>query len=213
MSKTIRVLLADDHPTLRLGLRVLLDQAPDVEVVGEAENGEEALALIGALVPDVAVLDCQLPGIIEGSQVALEIRRRGLPVRVLALSAYDDEHYVRGMLEAGAAGYLLKDEAPEVIVAAVRTAARGERLWTMEQFARARRWREEVEERWSALTEREREVLALVAAGESNKEIAQALNVTVRTVEFHVSNVLGKLGLTSRVEAAVWAKEHGLCNG
>jgi DNA-binding NarL/FixJ family response regulator len=137
---------------------------------------------------------------------------RNLPVRVLALSSYDDDRYVQEMLEAGETGYLLKDEAPVVIVAAVRAAARGERLWTMEQFARARRWREEVQERWSALTEREREVLALVAARKSNKEIAQALNVTVRTVEFHVSNVLGKLGLTSRVEAAVWVKEHKLCD-
>jgi len=212
VSKVIGVLLADDHPTLRLGLRVLLDQAPDVEVVGEAENGEEVLALIEALVPDVAVLDCQLP-VLEGTEVAQEIRQRGLPVQVLALSAYDDERYVRGMLEAGAVGYLLKDEAPETIVAAVRAAARGERLWTAEQFARAQRWREEVEERWNALTEREREVLALVTAGKSNKEIAQTLSITVRTVEFHVGNVLGKLGLTSRVEAAVWAKEHGLCNG
>ena len=211
MSKTIRVLLADDHPALRLGLRVLLDRAPDVEVVGEAEDGEEALALIEALVPDVAVLDCQLP-VLEGTEVALEIQRRGLPVRVLALSSYDDERYVQGMLEAGATGYLLKDEAPAVIVAAVRAAARGERLWTAEQFARAWRWGEEVEERWNALTKRDQEVLALVAAGKSNKEIAQALNVTVRTVEFHVSNVLGKLGLTSRVEAAVWVKEHRLCD-
>ncbi|MBC8264021.1 MAG: response regulator transcription factor [Anaerolineales bacterium] len=212
MSKVIGVLLADDHPTLRLGLRVLLDQAPDVEVIGEAENGEEALALIEALMPDVAVLDCQLP-VLEGTRVAQEIRQRGLPVRVLALSAYDDERYVRGMLEAGAVGYLLKEEAPGGIVAAVRAAARGERLWTVEQFARAQRWQEEVEERWNALTEREREVLALVTAGKSNKEIAQTLSITVRTVEFHVSNVLGKLGLTSRVEAAVWAREHGLCNG
>ncbi len=109
--------------------------------------------------------------------------------------------------------YLLKSEAPEVIVAAVRAAARGERLWTAEQFARAQRWREEVEERWNALTEREREVLALVTAGKSNKEIAQTLSITVRTVEFHMRNVMGKLGLTSRVKAAVWAREHGLCNG
>ena len=209
MSKTIRVLLADDHPALRLGLRVLLDQAPDVEVIGEAEDGEEALALIESLVPDVAVLDCQLPGI-EGTQVALEIRQRGLPVQVLALSAYDDERYMRGMLEAGAVGYLLKDEAPETIVAAVRAAARGERLWTAEQFACARRWREEVQELWERLTEREREVLALVAEGKSNQKIAQALIVTERTVEFHVGNILRKLGVASRVEAAVWTKEHGV---
>ena len=102
-------------------------------------------------------------------------------------------------------------EAPGAIVAAVRAAARGERLWTAEQFARAWRWGEEIQGRWERLTEREREVLALVTAGKSNKEIAQTLSITVRTVEFHVSNVLGKLEFTSRVEAAVWVKEHRLC--
>ncbi|HEY80900.1 MAG TPA: response regulator transcription factor, partial [Caldilineae bacterium] len=201
MTKTIRVLLADDHPTLRLGLRVLLDQAPDVEVVGEAEEGEEALAQIEALQPDVAVLDCKLPGL-SGMEVAAAIVSKGLPVRVLALSAYDDERYLQGMLKAGAVGYLLKEEAPPNIVAAVRAAARGEQRWTADQLARARRWQEEVEAMWARLTEREGEVLALVAEGKSNKEIAQALSVSERTVEFHVSNILGKLGLSSRVEAA-----------
>ncbi len=125
MSRTIRVLLADDHPTLRLGLRVLLDQAPNVEVMGEAEDGEEALAQIEALQPNVVVLDCQLPRM-SGPEVAAEIKQRGLHTKVLALSAYSDDRYVRGMLEAGAVGYLLKSEAPEVIVAAVRAAAREE---------------------------------------------------------------------------------------
>ena len=115
----VRVLLADDDPpTLRLGLRVLLERADDVEVVGEAKDGEEALALIESLVPDVVVLDCQLPGI-EGTEVAREIQRRGLPMRVLALSSYDDERYVHGMLEAGAVGYLLKEKSLGVIVATV----------------------------------------------------------------------------------------------
>jgi DNA-binding NarL/FixJ family response regulator len=209
MSKTIRVLLADDHPTLRLGLRVLLDQALDVEVVGEAEDGEEALALIESLVPDVAVLDCQLPEM-EGTEVAQEIRRRGLPVRVLALSAYDDEHYVRGMLEAGAAGYLLKDEAPEVIVAAVRTAARGEGYFSPPVAAKVAAWARG--ERPAGLTEREVEVLRLVAEGLSNKEIARILSITVRTVDFHISNILKKLDVTSRVEAAVWVKEQGVAS-
>jgi len=207
VNDTIRVLLADDHPTLRLGLRVLLDQAPDVEVVGEAEDGEEALALIETLVPDVAVLDCQLPAI-EGTQVALEIRRRGLPVRVLALSAYDDEHYVRGMLEAGAAGYLLKEEAPETIVAAVRAVARGEGYFSPPVAAKVAAWMRG--ERPGGLTERELEVLRLVAKGLSNKEIAQALSVSVRTASFHVGNILEKLGVASRVKAAVWAKENGI---
>ena len=156
------------------------------------------------------MLDCLLPGM-EGAEVAREIRRRGLPVRVLALSAYDDDHYLWGMWAAGALGYLLKSEAPGAIVAAVRAVARGTSLWTATQAACVQRWREEVEQRWSALTEREREVLALVAAGKSNKEIAQALQVTERTVEFHVGNILGKLRLTSRLESAVWVKEHGVC--
>ncbi|MBI4758948.1 MAG: response regulator transcription factor, partial [Chloroflexi bacterium] len=111
MTKTIRVLLADDHPALRVGLRVLLEQAPDIVVVGEMGDGREALAQIEALRPEVIVLDCQLPGM-EGTAVAAEVRRRGLPTRVLALSAYADERYVRGMIEAGAVGYLMKDEAP-----------------------------------------------------------------------------------------------------
>ena len=124
-----------------------MDRAPNIGVVGEAEDGPEALAQMDALRPDVAVLGCQLAGM-EGVAVAREIQRRNLPVRVLALSAYDSEQYVRRMLEAGAAGYLLKEEAPETIVAAVRAAARGKVLLSGEQYARARRWAEEVGERF-----------------------------------------------------------------
>lgn len=203
----IRVLLADDHPALRVGLRVLLDRAPDVEVVGEADDGDAALAMIDALRPAVAVLDCQLPGI-DGVTVAAAIRDRAWPVRVVALSAYDDDRYLAGMLSAGAVGYLLKNEAPGRIVAAVQAAKRGEMLWTPEQAMRVDRWRTEVAHVRESLTDREREVLGLVAEGLSNKEIAQALTITVRTADFHVSNVLRKLGVISRVEAAVWAKEH-----
>lgn len=203
----IRVLLADDHPALRMGLRVLLDRAPDIQVVGEADDGEMALALIERLHPDVAVLDCQLPGV-EGAAVAQEVARRGLPVRVVALSAYDDDRYLAGMLAAGAVGYLLKNEAPGQIVAAVQAAMRGEWLWTPQQQARVERWQAEVARVRDSLTDREREVLRCVADGLSNKEIAQALHITVRTADFHVSNILRKLGAISRVEAAVWAQAH-----
>ena len=207
MMTKIHVLLADDHPALRMGLRVLLDRAPDIEVVGEADDGNAALALIESLRPDVAVLDCQLPGI-EGAAVAEAVTRRKWPVRVVALSAYDDDRYLAGMMAAGAVGYLLKNEAPGQIVAAVQAAMRGETLWTAEQTARVERWRAEVAHVRDSLTDREREVLRLVADGLSNKEIAQALYITVRTADFHVSNILRKLGVISRVEAAVWAKEH-----
>ena len=207
MSDPIRVLLADDHPALRVGLRVLLDRAPDIAVVEEAGDGDAALALVVELRPDVAVLDCQLPGR-DGVAVAAELRRRKSPARVLALSAYDDDRYLAGMAEAGAVGYLLKSEAPGQIVAAVQAVRHGAVLWTPEQLARIRSWQAEVARRRESLTRREREVLRLVAGGLSNKEIAQQLHITVRTADFHVSNVLRKLEVISRVEAAVWAVEN-----
>jgi NarL family two-component system response regulator LiaR len=203
----IRVLLADDHPALMIGLRVLLDRAPDVEVVGETEDGPSALAAVEALAPDVAVLDCQLPGL-SGAQVAEEIRHRGLPTRVLALSAYTDDRFVYAMLEAGAVGYLLKEEAPGTIVQAVRAAAAGEACFSPAVAARADAWARG--ERPGGLTERELEVLRLLAKGLSNKEIARALSVTTRTANFHVGNILHKLDVLSRVEAVVWAKDHGV---
>ena len=207
MTEIIRVLLADDHPTLRLGMRVLLDRAPDVEVVGEAKDGEEALALIEELRPDVAVLDCKLPGL-SGPEVAREIQRRGLPVRVLALSSYDDDRYVRGMLEAGAVGYLLKEEAPETVVAAVQGAVWGEGYFSPPVANKMAAWaRGELP---GGLTERELQVLRLVVEGYTNTRIAKELSIVERTVGFHVSNILKKLEVTSRVEAAMWAKEQGI---
>ncbi len=208
MTEVIRVLLADDHPALRVGLRVLLEHAHGVAVVGEAGDGAEALASIEALCPDVAVLDCHLPEL-AGAEVAAEVRRRRLATRVLALSAYRDERYVRAMLEAGAVGYLLKDEAPGAIVAAVRAAARGEGWFSPAIAAQVAAWVRGAQTSPGGLTGREWEVLRLVAQGKGNKEIALALGVAERTVEFHVSNVLEKLGVGSRVEAALWAKEHG----
>jgi NarL family two-component system response regulator LiaR len=205
---SIRVLLADDHPTLRLGLRVLLERAPDIEVVAEAEKGEEALAKILAFQTDVAVLDCQLPGL-SGPEVAREIRRRGLPTRILALSAYRYEHYIRGMLEAGAVGYLLKEEAPEAIVEAVRAAVQGG-MYFSPGVADLVKAILEGKREIPQLTEREREVLALMAEGLSNKEIAARLGFSKRTAAFHVGNILQKLGAASRTEAVVRAKERGI---
>ncbi|MBN1876571.1 MAG: response regulator transcription factor [Anaerolineae bacterium] len=207
MAEPLRVLLADDHPALRVGLRVLLDRDPGITVVGEADDGATTLSLVAAQYPDVIVLDCQLPGQ-EGARIAQELRARTVPARVVALSAYDDDRYLAEMAQAGAVGYLLKNEAPVQIVAAVQAAARGEMLWTDDQRARIARWQAEVAQLRESLTPREHEVLTLVADGLSNKEIAQTLCITVRTTDFHVSNILRKLGVISRVEAAVWAKEH-----
>ncbi|MBN1248176.1 MAG: response regulator transcription factor [Anaerolineae bacterium] len=207
MTQPIRVILADDHPALRFGLRVLLDRDPDIVVVGEANDGARALEMSVALTPQVLVLDCQLPGT-DGVTVAAKLRDLGLDTKVLALSAYDDDRYIAGMAQAGAVGYLLKNEAPSQIVAAVRAAVENQMLWTRDQLGRAERWQREVARVRDSLTEREREVLALIADGLSNKEIAQKLVVTVRTADFHVSNILRKLDAVSRVEAAVWAQEH-----
>lgn len=207
MGEVIRVLLADDHPALRMGLRVLLDQAPDIEVVAETGNGEETLRQIEALQPDVVMLDCQLPGM-DGVEVAQEIVRRGLPVRVLALSAYDSEEYIGGMLAARAVGYLLKEEAPGVIVAAVREAAVGESYFSPKVAAKvaARAWGTQT----GGLTQREAAVLRLVVQGETNMSIARELGISEKTIEKHLNAVFRKLGFASRVEAAVWAVQAGL---
>ena len=202
-----RVLLTDDHPTVRVGLRVLLERAPDIDVITEAEDGQETLALIEELALDVAVVDCELPDI-EGPQVAAEIGRLRPSVQVLALSAHNDERYVRGMLAAGAVGYLLKEEAPEAIVAAVRAAARGEGYFSPGVAGKVDAWARG--EPPGGLTEREFDVLRLVAEGLTNRQIAQALDIAERTVGFHVSNILEKLDVASRVEAAMWAKDEGI---
>jgi DNA-binding NarL/FixJ family response regulator len=203
----IRVVLVDDHPALRIGLRVLLDRASDVQVVGEAGDAAEALRAIASLQPDVVVLDCQLPDT-GGASVARAIGQQEWDVRVLALSSYADDGYVQSMVDAGAVGYLLKDEAPAVIVAAVRAAAQGQNWFSPDIAAKIAAW--ERGELPGGLTERELEVLRLVAEGLSNKEIARQLCITVRTANFHVGNILQKLDAASRVEAAVWAKEQGI---
>lgn len=208
---TIRVILVDDHPALRMGLRIVLEQAPDVQVVAEAGTGEEALALLEALQPDVAVLDCQLPGL-SGAQVAAEIRRLGLSTRVLALSAYTDDAVIQGMVQAGALGYLLKEEAPAAIVDAVRAAARGEGRWSAAVIVRlaAGAVSPAQTQAQDDLTERELDVLRQLARGWDNHQIGAALQISERTVRFHLGNIYDKIGAQTRTEAAVWAVRRGL---
>jgi len=207
----IRVVLIDDHPALRMGLRIVLEQAPDVQVAAEAGSGQEALALIQALRPEVAVLDCQLPDM-PGSQVAAELRRLGLATRVLALSAYSDDAAIRGMVEAGAVGYLLKEEAPAAIVEAVRAAARGEGRWSAAVASRLAAWavRPAASEAGTDLTSRELEVVRWLAQGWDNQRIAQELQISEHTVRFHLRNIRDKIGVQTRTEAAVWAVRRGL---
>ena len=207
MSEVIRVLLADDHPALRAGIRVILEKAPDIQVVGEAEDGTEAQQLTADLRPQVLLLDLRMPGPRPSETVAW-VRAHCPETAVLVLTAHDVDGYLVAMVEAGAAGFVSKEEAPETVVEAVRRASQGKVFFSGEQRARARYWREEVGERWESLTEREQEVLRLLTEGLDNAAIAEALCVTSKTVEYHVTNTLNKLGVASRLEAVVWVRDH-----
>lgn len=203
MTDMITVLLADDHPTMRAGIRAILERAPEVRVIAEAEDGSTARRLATGCRPDVLLLDLRMPGESPLKTVA-GVKAASPDTAVVILTAYDTGAYLAAMLDAGAAGFVVKDEAPEELVAAVRRAAQGEVLFSRGQKARARRWQRQVGERWGSLTGRERQVLALIAEGKTDREIAQVLQVTNKTVGHHVSHILEKLQLCSRTEAALW---------
>lgn len=202
----IRVLLADDHPIIRSGIRLLLEQASDITVVGETDRGNDVVGLVEKLKPDVLLLDMEMPGK-SGVTVAQELQQSGSEVRVLVLSAYDDDAYIASLLATGAAGYLTKEEALNTIVDAVRGVARGEDGWFSRRavaqiaaLARKEQTRPGID-----LTEREEEVLKMLAEGWANLRIANALTVSERTIRFHLSNIYDKLGVSSRAEAIAWA--------
>jgi DNA-binding NarL/FixJ family response regulator len=203
------VLLVDDHPVVRAGIRNLLDKAPDIQVVGEASNGVDALRLVSELSPDVMLLDMELPGL-NGNEVAQKLHKGGSSVRILALSAYDDKQYIHELLSNGAAGYLVKDEVPEVIIEAVRGVSRGEKGWVSRRVAaQMSTWMGEKPEGKKGLTPREIQVLEGVVAGKTNQEIGHSLGISEKTVEKHLEGVFAKLSVASRVEAAVRAVREG----
>jgi len=208
--KEIRVLLADDHPVVRTGIRTLLQQADDIVVVAETGDGREVFRLVDELTPDVLLLDMEMPGL-SGVEVAMQLREKSAPVRVLALSAYDDEEYIRNLLVHGAAGYLTKEEATEIIIDAVRGVARGEQGWfSRRAIAQLSALTRHENNPAKELSIRERDVLKLVAAGKTNLEIGHSLGISEKTVEKHIGAVFTKLQVSSRVEAAVLAVQQGL---
>jgi DNA-binding NarL/FixJ family response regulator len=209
-TKVIRVILADDHPVVRTGIRTLLQRADDILVVAETGNGSEVFALVEELAPDVLLLDMEMPGL-SGVEVAMRLKEQGAPVRVLALSAYDDEEYIRNLLVHGAAGYLTKEEAIEIIIDAVRGVARGEQGWfSRRAIAQLSALTRHDNNPGKELSKREIDVLRLVAAGKTNLEIGHLLGISDKTVEKHMGALFTKLQVSSRVEAAVLAVQQGL---
>jgi DNA-binding NarL/FixJ family response regulator len=187
----------------------LLEKAPDIIVVGEASNGDEAIQMVEQLAPDVMLLDMEMPGM-NGNQVAQQLQASGSPVKILALSAHDDKQYIQELLANGASGYLVKEEVPEAIVEAVRGVARGEQGWVSRRVAaQMSSWMREETESRMGLTGREVQVLKAVVAGKTNQEIGLALGISEKTVEKHLEGVFTKLGVASRVEAAVHAVREG----
>ncbi len=206
----IRVVLVDDHPVVRSGIRGLIEKAVDIELVGEASCGEEAIRLVGEVHPDVLLLDMELPDI-NGTQVAQQMRQLHPEVKILALSAHDDSVYVRELLELGAAGYLMKEEAPEAIVDAIRGIAHGEQGWVSRQIAaQMASWVQAGDPSKLQLTAREHQVLSLVVQGKTNQAIAVELKISEKTVEKYLRAIFTKLNVSSRVEAAVFAVKEGL---
>lgn len=201
----INVLLADDHPLARAGIRKFLEKEPDIQVVGEASSGEEALQLVEEFHPDVLLLDMEMPGM-KGLEVAKTLKERNSPTVVLALSTYDNKQFILGLLASGASGYLVKEEVPETIIEAVRGVARGEQGWVSRRIAaQMANWMQMENNEGGSLTNREMDVLRLIAAGKTNQEIGLALGISYKTVEKHIDSIYMKLGVTSRVEAAVYA--------
>lgn len=207
----IRVLLIDDHPVVREGIRRLLQTQDDISVVGEAGDGHEALRLAQQLLPDVVLLDMQLPGM-HGVLVAQKLLKARSSLQIIVLSAHCDKTFIEQTFALGVAGYLTKDEVPDTVIAAVRGVANGESGWISRRVAAqmSGMLRDLRLDQGSTLTAREKEVLRGVLDGKTNKKIAFALGINEKTVEKHLENVFQKLNVASRVEAAVLAVRQGM---
>ncbi|WP_330295696.1 response regulator transcription factor [Streptomyces sp. NBC_00503] len=207
----IRVLLVDDHQVVRRGLRTFLEVQEDIEVVGEASDGEEGIARAEELRPDVILMDIKMPGT-DGIEALRRLRALANPARVLIVTSFTEQRTVVPALRAGAAGYVYKDIDPDALAAAIRSVHAGHVLLQPEVAVTllSEEGHPPSPGRGGSLTDREREVLRHIADGRSNREIARSLVLSEKTVKTHVSNILMKLDVTDRTQAALWAVRHGL---
>jgi DNA-binding NarL/FixJ family response regulator len=209
--QTISVVIADDHPIVRKGINDELSRESDIDVIGQAVDGDGAMELSALLQPDVLVLDINMPGMKAVEIIHATRKLRKVP-NVLIVSAYGDTEIVLAMLKAGAIGYLLKDEEPTTIIDAVRSVAAG-KTWFSTSVASSvvlSSIRDDSDLKISEITDREEEILILVALGRDNDEISSSLSITVGTVKNHISSIYDKLGVRSRAEAVTWAWQRGL---
>ena len=210
MTGQIRVVLVDDHRVVRQGLRTYLESFPDLQVVGDASSGEEALRYIELWLPDVVVMDLLMPGGMDGVEAIRRIRQLTPHTQVIALTSYTDDARVIAVLRAGAIGYVRKDAAPDLLLASVRAAAQGQSFLdpavagvVLQELSQG--GKPEV-----ALSEREQEVLRQLVIGRTNREIAEAMSVSPETVKTHVGNILAKLHLSHRTQAVIYALKNGI---
>lgn len=213
--KKLRILLADDHIVMRTGLRALLERQPNLEVVGESENGREAIELVSSLRPDVVVMDVGMP-VLNGIEATKTIVTQHPTVAVVILSMYVDESYIMRALKAGARGYLLKDSAPADLISAIQAVSQNKSFFSpnvsrilAEDYVRVLKQKGAVDS-YDLLTSREREILQLIAEGKANKEVATALNISPYTVETHRSHILEKLNLHNPAELILYAVRKGI---
>jgi DNA-binding NarL/FixJ family response regulator len=210
---SIRILIADDHGLMRAGLRAVLEDELSIEVVGEASNGEETLYLASQLAPDIVLLDIGMPGA-DGIEITRRLRKITPQTQVLILTVYEEESLLREALKAGASGYLIKRAVEEDLISAIQAVSRGDmyihpgvtRLLVKELSPETRPFKGEIE----PLTARELEVVGYIVRGFTNRQIAETLSISIRTVEGHRASIFGKLGVKNRVELIESAEKHGL---
>lgn len=209
----IKILLVDDQSLVRRGLKALLEFEDDLEVIGEAVNGEAAIAQLESLNPDIILMDVRMP-IMDGVAATQEICQRFPNIKILVLTTFDDNEYVTQALHYGASGYLLKDTPPEELAQAIRAVSKGythlgpgigQKIMTQIPASMS-----SSTSAWDELTPREQEILRLIATGANNREIAQTLYISEKTVKNHITNILSRLNLRDRTQAAIWANAHSI---